>query len=84
MRLGTCSSIEAPAGFPARGLVFMTSCSTLVLKIRNFGQTSTMTLGATESRGQKCLNQFPGERVADYESSKADHIQIIVLDALAR
>ena len=43
-----------------------------------------MTLGTAESRGQKCLNQFPGECVADYESSKADHIHIVVLDTLVR
>jgi hypothetical protein len=43
-----------------------------------------MTLRAAESRGQKRLNQFPGECVAYYEPSKADHIQIVVLDALVR
>ena len=62
----------------------MTLWSSLVLKVRNFGQTPAMTLGAAESRGQKCLNQFPGECVADYQPSKADHIQIVVLDALVR
>jgi hypothetical protein len=43
-----------------------------------------MTLRAAETRGQKRLNQFPGECVADYEPSEADHIQIVVLDALVR
>jgi hypothetical protein len=84
MSLGTFTSIEASAGFPARGLVFMTFWSPLVLQVRNFGQTAAMTLGAAESRDQKCLNQFPGECVADYEPSEADHIQIVVLDALVR
>jgi hypothetical protein len=50
----------------------------------NFGQTAAMTLRAAESRGQKCLDQFPGECVADYEPSEADHIQIVVLNALVR
>ena len=43
-----------------------------------------MTLGATESRGEKCFDQFPGERVADYKAAEADHIQVVVLDPLMR
>ena len=62
----------------------MTFWSSLVLKVRNFGQTSAMTLGAAESHGQKCLNQFPGECVTDYETPEADHVQSVVLDALVR
>ena len=41
-----------------------------------------MTLGAAEARGEKGLNQFPSECVTDYEAAKADHVQIVVLDAL--
>ena len=67
-----------------RGLIFVTSWSSIVLKVRDLGQTPAMTLGAAESGGQKCLNQFPGECVANYQPSKADHIQIVVLDALVR
>ncbi len=43
-----------------------------------------MTLRAAESRGEKCLNQFPGQRVTDNLPSEADHVQIVVLDALVR
>ena len=43
-----------------------------------------MTLGAAELRGEKCLHQFPGQRVADNLPSEADHVQIVVLDALVR
>ena len=43
-----------------------------------------MTLGAAESRGQKGLHQFPSERVTDYETPEADHVQSVVLDALVR
>ena len=41
-----------------------------------------MTLRAAESRGEKCLNQFPSECVTDYQAPEADHVQIVVLDAL--
>ena len=40
-----------------------------------------MTLCAAESRGEKCLNQFPSECVTDYEAAEADHVQIVVLGA---
>ena len=30
-----------------------------------------MTLGTAESRGEKCFDQFPGERVADYKAAEA-------------
>jgi hypothetical protein len=43
-----------------------------------------MTLGAAESRGEKCFDQFPGECVTDYEAPEADQIQSGVLGALAR
>ena len=43
-----------------------------------------MTRRATESRGEKCLNQFPGERVTDHPASEADHVQVVVLNALVR
>ncbi len=41
-----------------------------------------MPLLATESRGEKCSHQFPGERVTDDEAAEADHVQIVVLDAM--
>jgi hypothetical protein len=43
-----------------------------------------MTFCTAGSRGEKCLNQFPGECVTDYEAPEADHVQIVVLDALVR
>lgn len=43
-----------------------------------------MTLGATESRGEKCFDQFPGERLADHKTSQADHVQVVVLNPLPR
>ena len=43
-----------------------------------------MTLGAAESRGEKCLDQFPGERMADHKAAQADHVQVVVLDPLVR
>jgi hypothetical protein len=30
-----------------------------------------MTLGTAETGVKKCLNQFPGERIADYNASTA-------------
>jgi len=60
----------------------MTFWSSFVFQVRNFGQTATMTLRAAESRVEKCLNQFPSERVTDYEAPEADHVQIVVFDAL--
>lgn len=62
----------------------MTFCSSLVFQIRNFGQTATMTLRSAESRGEKRLNQFPGECVTNDEAPEADHVQIVVLNALVR
>jgi hypothetical protein len=52
----------------------MTFRSSLVFQVGNFGQTATMTLRATESRGEKCLNQFQSECVTDYEAAEADHV----------
>ena len=43
-----------------------------------------MTFRAGESRGEKCLHQFPGEGVTDHEAAEADQVQIVVLDALMR
>ena len=43
-----------------------------------------MTRRAAESRVEKGLNQFPGERVTDHKAPKADQVQIIVLNALVR
>ena len=41
-----------------------------------------MTLGTAESRGEKCLHQFPSERMANHEAAQANHVQVVVLDAL--
>jgi hypothetical protein len=43
-----------------------------------------MPLRAAKSGGQKYLNQLPSKRMADHKATKADHVQIIVLDALVR
>ncbi len=43
-----------------------------------------MTLNATESRGEKCLHQFPSEGVADHETAQTDQVQIVIFDALVR
>ena len=43
-----------------------------------------MALRADESRGEKCLHQFPGEGVTDHETAETDQVQIVVLDALMR
>jgi hypothetical protein len=45
-------------------------------------QAATKTRRAGESRGEKCLHQFPGESVTDHKAAKADQVQIIVFDAL--
>jgi hypothetical protein len=58
MSLGTLTNIPGSAGFPARGLVFITVWSSLVFQDRNFGQTAPMTLRTAESREEKCLNQL--------------------------
>ena len=39
---------------------------------------------AAESRGEKCLHQFPRESVTDDEATEADHVQVVVLDTLVR
>ena len=43
-----------------------------------------MSFGAAEARREKSLNQFPGSRVADDQAAEADHVQVVVLDALVR
>jgi len=43
-----------------------------------------MTPGVAESRGEKCLNQFPGERMANYEAAETNHVHVVVLNALVR
>ena len=43
MSLGTLTSIDGSAGFPARGLVFMTFRPLLAFQVGDFGQTATMT-----------------------------------------
>jgi len=43
-----------------------------------------MTLRSAESRGKKCLNQFPRESVTDHEAAETDQVEIVVLDALVR
>ena len=50
----------------------------------HFGQTAAMTLRTAESCGEKSLDQFPGQRVTDNLPSEANHVQIVVLDALVR
>ena len=85
MSRGTLTSIPGGAGFPAKGTCFHgVSFGGAVFEFRHFRQTATMTLCAAESRGEKCLNQFPSERVADDEAPEADHVQVVVLDALVR
>jgi hypothetical protein len=41
-----------------------------------------MTLGPAESRGQKRPNQLPSECMPDHKTPQADHVQIVVFDAL--
>src|ERR1035438_929015 len=43
-----------------------------------------MAFRAAESRGEKCLDQFPSESVAHDAAAEADHVHVVVLDALAR
>ena len=51
---------------------------------RDLRQAAAMALGAAEARREKGLNQLPGGRVADDEAAEADHVQVVVLDALVR
>ena len=53
-----------------------------VFQFCHLGQTAAMTLSVAESRGEKCLNQFPGERMANHEAAEANHVHVVVLDAL--
>ena len=39
-------------------------------EFRHFRQTATKVRRAAESRGEKCLHQFPGEGVTDHEAAK--------------
>jgi hypothetical protein len=55
-----------------------------IFERRHFGETAAMSLCAAESRGEKCLNQFPGEGVTNHEATKTDQVQIVVLDTLMR
>lgn len=43
-----------------------------------------MAFGAAESRGKKCSDQFPGKRMAGHQAAQADHVQVDVLNPLAR
>jgi hypothetical protein len=41
-----------------------------------------MALGAAEARSKKRLNQYPCGLMAQHEAPQADHIEIVILDAL--
>ena len=40
-----------------------------------------MTLRAAESRGEKCLDEFPSKWLTDHQGPEADQVQIVVMDA---
>src|SRR5208282_2340987 len=80
--LGGLTGIPGATGCLANGLLSMNFGLSLVFQLRHFRQTAAMTLGTAKPRGQKCLNQFPGECVTHYETPEADHVQSVVLDAL--
>jgi len=42
-----------------------------MFQYRNFRQAALESFCTAESRGEKCLNQFPGERMTDHEAAKA-------------
>ena len=41
-----------------------------------------MAFCTAEIRRKKCLDQFPSERMANHKAPQADHVQIVILDAL--
>jgi len=48
----------------------------------DLGQTTPVTLGATEACLEECSHQFPGERIRDHAAAQAHHVQVVVLDPL--
>jgi hypothetical protein len=62
----------------------MTSWSTNAFQIGDFCQASAMSFRVAESRGEKGLDQLPGERLADHQAAQAHHVQIVVLNPLVR
>src|SRR5665647_2589252 len=63
-------------------LLSFNDLSSLVFQFRHFGQAAKMALGAAESRGEKCFDQFPGERLADHAATQAYDVHIVILDPL--
>ena len=43
-----------------------------------------MTFRAAKPRSEKCLHQFPSECVTNYKAAEANHVHVVVLDALVR
>ena len=53
-----------------------------MFQCRNFCQAALKSLGAAEFRLKKCFDQFPGERMANHKTAKADYVHIVVLNPL--
>ena len=62
----------------------MTFWSSPVFQVRDFSQTTPVTLGATESCLEKYSDQLQSERIRDHTAAQADHIHVVVLDPLVR
>src|SRR5262245_17086670 len=55
-----------------------------LLKGCHLTQPPNMPLGLAEFRREKRLDQVPGDRWPDRPAAHADHIHVVVLDALSR
>ncbi len=76
---GRAANNHTGRGSLAGPLVFLpSSFFGVAFQFRHFGQTATMTFGPAESRGEKCPDEFPGERMADHAAAQANHVQIVV------
>src|ERR1700694_5049141 len=54
------------------------------LERSHFAQPAKVALGLAEFRRQKRLDDFPRDRWPDRPATQADHVHVVVLDALAR
>jgi hypothetical protein len=56
----------------------------LKLQLRDFAQAPQVTRRIAEFSGQKCPDKIPGGLGPNRAATDADHVHVVVLDALCR
>jgi len=57
-------------------------CKFLILQGLHFCKTAQVAWSAAEASREKCANQLPGQRWADYFPSQTENIHVVIFDAL--